>query len=42
MTTKTYNRDRKLPEMRVALERWSARLEQILTGSPAKVVSLSR
>jgi len=36
--TAVYNRFPKIPEMRRALERWGARLEQIVTKSPAKVV----
>ncbi len=38
--TSVYNRWDKLPEMREALERWAAKLEQIATGEPAKVVKM--
>ena len=37
--TSIYNRWGKLPEMRLALERWGSRLEQIVSGAPAKVVN---
>lgn len=40
--TSVYNRWKKHPEMRQALERWAARLEQIATGEPAKVVKMRR
>ncbi len=36
--TAVYNRFPKIPEMQRALERWGARLDQIVTKSPAKVV----
>jgi integrase len=47
-STSVYNRWEKLPEMRLALERWSSRLEQIAAGRleqiaagvPAKVVKI--
>ncbi len=38
--TSVYNRWGKLPEMRLALERWGSRLEQIVSGAPAKVVNI--
>jgi integrase len=38
--TSVYNRWKKLPEMKTALERWGARLEAILTGEAAKVVKM--
>ncbi len=38
--TSVYDRWQKLPEMRQALERWASRLEQIVTGEPAKVVEM--
>ncbi len=40
--TSIYNRWKKLPEMKTALERWGARLEQIVSGEPAKVVRMAR
>lgn len=39
-TTRIYSRYSYLPEMAVALERWSERLRQILEGKPAKVVRI--
>ncbi len=38
--TAVYNRWNRLPEMKRALERWGARLDQILTGEPGKVVRI--
>ena len=38
--TSVYNRWQRLPEMRQALERWGARVEQIVTGQPAKVIHM--
>jgi len=38
--TAIYNRFQRLPVMRQALERWGARLEQIVTGEPAKVLKI--
>ncbi len=38
--TAVYNRFQKLPEMQRALARWGARLEQIVTGEPAKVLKM--
>ncbi len=38
--TAVYNRFQKLPEMRRALERWGARLDQIVTGEAGKVVRM--
>ena len=38
--TSVYNRWKRLPEMRRALERWGARLEQIVSGEPGKVVRI--
>ncbi len=40
VTTKHYALDDRLPEKRQALERWTAMLDQILTGKPAKVVKI--
>lgn len=40
VTAGVYIQDDRLPEKRVALERWGARLEQILTEEPAKVVRM--
>lgn len=42
VTEKHYIPHSFLPEMRAALERWAARLEQILTSEPAKVVRMAR
>ncbi|HOM99870.1 MAG TPA: tyrosine-type recombinase/integrase [Acidobacteriota bacterium] len=38
--TSVYNRWKKLPEMKTALERWGARLDQIVTSEPARVVRM--
>ncbi len=38
--TAVYNRWDRLPEMKRALERWGARLDQILEGKPGKVVRI--
>ena len=38
--TLVYNRWERLPEMSRALERWGARLDQILKGEPSKVVNI--
>jgi len=38
--TAVYDRWHKLPEMRQALERWAAHLQQILTEEAAKVVKI--
>ena len=38
--TAVYSRYSRLPEMAKALERWGARLNQIVTGEPAKVVKI--
>jgi len=38
--TAVYDRWHKLPEMKQALERWAAHLQQILTEEPAKVVKI--
>jgi hypothetical protein len=35
-----YNRSEMLPERRAALERWSAHIEGLLSGTAAKVVQL--
>lgn len=40
VTARVYNRFQKLPEMQRALARWGARLEQIVTGEPAKVLKM--
>jgi integrase len=39
----TYQRHSFIPEMRVALERWSEHIEQLVSGTgPAKVIDISR
>jgi len=38
--TAVYNRFQKLPEMQRALARWGARLDQIVTGEPVKVLKM--
>jgi integrase len=40
ITASVYNRHSHLPEMKVALERWGARLDQIVQGKAAKVVRI--
>ena len=38
--TSIYNRDSRLPEMTVALERWGERLRQVVTGQRGTVVRM--
>lgn len=38
--TSIYNRDSRLPEVKVALERWGERLQQVVTGKKGKVVQM--
>jgi integrase len=38
----TYNRSELLPERREALERWAAHIAGVVSGQPAKIVSLPR
>jgi len=43
MTNSVYNRDRRIPEMRAALEDWDAKVKTILRGEPgAKIKRISR
>jgi integrase len=39
MTTGVYNRDRRLPEMRRALDKWDSALRRIVSGEAGKVVA---
>ena len=40
--TSVYNRNKRLPEVRKALERWASRLRQIISGEAARIVPIGR